>query len=250
MSLKILLAPSETKKQGGLEPFFSENLLFAQALSSVRESLMSEYNKIVTTQNQKDLSEFFGLKKEQDIYAYAHQLSQECGLKAIERYSGVAFDYLDYSSLDMSAKSYLHEHLILFSNLFGFLKSDDIIPDYRVKQGSNIGSLSPQKIYANWANLLDEYMRDDDILDLRAGYYDKFYKPNKPYTTLKFLKEGKVVSHWAKAYRGIISREIALNQINSMDKFIALSIKGLSLVEIQEKKNIRQIIYEVNLSTP
>lgn len=80
------------------------------------------------------------------------------------------------------------------------------------------------------------YLQNDEILDLRAGYYDKFYKPNKRFTTLKFLKDGKVVSHWAKAYSGIISRMIALYKIDSIEALISLNIEGFSLIEIIEKK--------------
>ena len=34
---------------------------------------------------------------------------------------------------------------------------------------------------------------ENEVLDLRAGFYDKFYIPKDTSTTLKFLKEGKVV---------------------------------------------------------
>jgi len=88
-------------------------------------------------------------------------------------------------------------------------------------------------------------MDDNEILDLRAGFYDKFYKPQKEYTTLKFIKDGKVVSHWAKAYRGIVLREIAKAQIKNIEDFMKLPIEGLSIFEIQTKKNKTEIIYTI-----
>ncbi|TQV61834.1 MAG: YaaA family protein [Sulfurovum sp.] len=244
MSLKILLAPSETKKSGGDIAFSVENLLFSQ-LTQTRKELIENYDNIVTSFDEKQLSSFFGLKKQSDIAFYSQKISYSQGLKAIERYSGVAFDYLDYKRLNDEQKAHIDERVIIFSNIFGFLRADDIICDYRVKQGSDIGDFSPQKLYHSNAYLLDEYLQNDEILDLRAGYYDKFYKPNKRFTTLKFLKEGKVVSHWAKAYRGIISRMIALHKIDSIEALISLNIDGLSLIEIVEKKNIQEIVYEV-----
>lgn len=223
MSLKILLAPSETKQSGGNFTFNVENLLFNQ-LTQARQELMQSYDNIVTSWSEKQLSLFFGFKKESDVKFYTQKLSLNHGLKAIERYSGVAFDYLDYKSLSDEQKAHIDKRVIIFSNLFGFLRADNIICDYRVKQGSDIGDFSPKKLYHSNAYLLDEYLQNDEILDLRAGYYDKFYKPKRRYTTLKFLKKGKVVSHWAKAYRGIISRMIALHKIDSIEALISLNI--------------------------
>jgi cytoplasmic iron level regulating protein YaaA (DUF328/UPF0246 family) len=93
---------------------------------------------------------------------------------------------------------------------------------------------------------MEAYLAEDEILDLRAGFYDKFYTPVKPYTTLKFIKDGKVVSHWAKAYRGIVLREIAKSGSNSIKDFMQLSIEGLSIHEIQTKKNKTEITYIIN----
>ncbi len=92
---------------------------------------------------------------------------------------------------------------------------------------------------------MEEYLEGDEILDLRAGFYDKFYKPQKNYTTLKFIKDGKVVSHWAKAYRGIVLREIAKAKVETIEAFMKLPIENLSIKEIQTKKNRTEIIYEI-----
>ena len=92
---------------------------------------------------------------------------------------------------------------------------------------------------------MDLYLNNDEILDLRAGYYDKFYKINKPYTSLKFLKDGKTVSHWAKAYRGAVLRELAKHDIKSIEEFMSLEIEGLSVQEIKVIKNKTEIIYNI-----
>ncbi len=94
---------------------------------------------------------------------------------------------------------------MIFSNLFGVLKASDEIPDYKLKQGESFYDLKIDKFYNdNFSQELDKYLENDDILDLRAGFYEKFYVIKKPYKTLKFIKDGKVVSHFAKAYRGEI----------------------------------------------
>jgi len=82
-------------------------------------------------------------------------------------------------------------------------------------------------------------------LDIRAGFYDKFYVPKTKTTTLKFLKEGKTVSHWAKAYRGVVLREAARHRVESLQELLALNIEGLSLSEIIETKKTKEIVYRI-----
>jgi cytoplasmic iron level regulating protein YaaA (DUF328/UPF0246 family) len=243
--MKILLAPSETKTKGGNDNFNLDSLLF-KSLSSTRKQLLHKYINILQKNDFSELSKMFGLKKEHDVNYHNRDIIHELTIKAIERYTGVAFDYLNYKSLEKDSKEYIDKNVILCSNLFGFLRADDLIPEYRLKQGEAVGELKPEKLYKEQSYLMEEYLKDEDILDLRAGFYDKFYKPTKNYTTLKFIKEGKVVSHWAKAYRGLVLREIAKVKIDSIEEFMNLSIENLSINEIQTKKNKTEIIYTID----
>lgn len=243
--MKILLAPSETKKPGGEAPFDPSSLLFNELIPH-RNKLMHAYMNILQKGDMAELSKMFGLKKEADILSHKKDIIHEPAMKAIERYTGVAFDHLSYETLDDDAKKYVDQNVILFSNLFGVLRANDEIPSYRLKQGEPIGEIKVEKFYNELLkDLMEEYLESEDILDLRAGFYDKFYKPAKSYTTLKFIKEGKVVSHWAKAYRGIVLREVAKAGVTTLDEFMKLPIEGLSVQEIQTKKNKTEIIYEI-----
>jgi len=243
--MKILLAPSETKKSGG-DLSFNPNTLLFEALLPHRTKLLHAYINVLQKGDIPTLSKMFGLKKEADILAHKKDIIHELTMKAIERYTGVAFDYLGYEDLDEKTQHYIDIHVILFSNLFGPIRASDLIPEYKLKQGEAVGEIKTEKFYhEHSAQLMESYLADDEILDLRAGFYDKFYKPTKPYTTLKFIKEGKVVSHWAKAYRGIVLREIAKAGIETLEDFMQLPIEGLSIKEIQTKKNKTEIIYEI-----
>ena len=245
--MKILLAPSETKKSGGVQPFNPNRLLF-DTLAPHRIKLLHTYINILQQGNIQVLSKMFGIKKETDILKHKKDIIHELTMKAIERYTGVAFDYLGYIDLDTSAQTYIDNNVILFSNLFGPIKADDLIPEYKLKQGEQVGDIKPEKFYnEHAAHLMEEHLQDEEILDLRAGFYNKFYKPKKSYTTLKFIKEGKVVSHWAKAYRGIVLREIAKAGITTIEAFMKLPIEGLSIHEIQTTKNRTEIIYTIDI---
>ena len=134
---------------------------------------------------------------------------------------------------------------MIYSNLFGVVLASDHIPDYKFKQGSVLPNLNTEKYYATHLKpLLDNYL-GDEVLDLSAGYYLKFYKPKANVITYKFLKDGKVVSHFAKHYRGELVKQIALNNISSFAELMNFKFHNLTLLEIQQKGNVKTIIMEI-----
>jgi len=224
--LKILFSPSEGKNSGG--DAVKKDIFGAL---SARDEILHTYNDIVLSKDEEAIKKLFGFKKFSECEPYICDIFNSPLMPAIERYQGVAYDYLKYKELNSDAQQFLQVNTLIFSNLYGPLLGGDPIANYKVKQGNTIGSIAPEKFY--------------EVLDLRAGYYDKFYKSTKPYTTLKFLKNGKTVSHWAKAYRGIVLHEIAKHNIESMEAFMQLEIEGLSIAEIKVIKNKTEIVYNI-----
>lgn len=242
----ILFAPSEGKRQGGNNlPLSSESLIFPE-LYSKRLDILKEYQKLVREGSDEELCELFGIKDVKGFERYKRTFENAPTMKAIERYDGVAYDYLNYQSLPKEAQNYIDKNTILFSNLFGPISACDTIPDYKLKQGTSIGTLAPEKFYKKYfSDALDEMVENQEVLDLRAGFYDKFYIPKHRAVTLKFLKEGKVVSHWAKAYRGVVLKTAAMHQVKSVEEFLSLNIDGLLLHEIVESKKKKEIVYTI-----
>jgi hypothetical protein len=239
--LKVLFSPSEGKRSGGNA---TKHDIFG-ALSA-RDEILHAYNDIVMGNDEEAIKQLFGFKKFSECKPYINDIFHSPLMVALERYKGVAYDYLQYETLDAPAKNHLKENTLIFSNLYGPLLGGDSIANYKVKQGNTIGEIAPEKYYKErFSYQLDLYLSGHDILDLRAGYYDKFYKNTHPYTTLKFLKNGKTVSHWAKAYRGIVLREIAKQRISTLDEFMQLEIDSLSVHEIKVVKNKTEIIYNI-----
>ncbi len=239
--IKILFSPSEGKKRGGTQ---SANEILG-ALSA-RDTILNTYNDIVNSKNEEDIKKLFGFKKFTECEPYIVDIFNSPLMSAVERYRGVAYDYLEFDTLDNDAKEYIKRNTIIFSNLYGAIYAGDAIANYKVKQGNNIGDIIPDKFYKErFTYQLDLLFANDEILDLRAGYYDKFYKITQPYTTLKFLKDGKVVSHWAKAYRGLVLRAVAQNKIQTMTEFMALEIENLVIHEIKTIKNKTEIVYNI-----
>ncbi len=228
--MKILFAPSEAKREGG------DHAQMRFCFDIDRDEILQKYEKIIKSGADEEKHKLFGTKELLDIDIFSSPT-----LKAIRRYTGVAYEYLDYDSLHPLQQEFLDEHVVIFSNLFGPLCASDLIPFYKLKQGVAVGDIKPEKYYAPRCKNLSG---DEEILDLRAGYYEKFYKP-KFAVKMKFIKGGKVVSHWAKAYRGKILRQIAQERIDSFKKLRDFAFEGLQLVEIVSKKSEEIWVMEI-----
>lgn len=240
--LTILFSPSETKHSESNSSKL-DTLLFG---IKGRFKILDEYNKLIMSKDTKALHKLFGLKDNREFNRYTNDIYNALTCKAIYRYSGVAYKYLDIKTLDETAVNYIERNCIIFSNLYGPILAGDNITDYKLKQGESVADIKPDVFYKdNFGSKLDTYLENSDILDLRAGYYDKFYKPKKEFTTLKFIKDGKVVSHWAKAYRGIVLRELAKNSINSLEEFKKLELPNLHVKEIKKTKLKREIVFDI-----
>ncbi len=237
--MKILLAPAETKLEGGDLPPLDLSKFILQ------KDVVTEYEKFISSSSIEELSKWFGLKNLELCKKYKRTIKELSTMKAIQRYTGVAFEAIKYNELSSKAQNYIDENVIIFSNLFGVLNANTLIPDYKFKQGALLPNLNTEKFYKENLKAKLDLELGDEILDLRAGYYDKFYKPTASTITYKFLKNGKVVSHWAKHYRGELVKQIALNNITNFADLMNFKFDNLELVEIQEKKNIRTIIMNI-----
>ncbi len=240
--MKILFSPSEGKTTLATNPPFGEDSFLFSDLFDARLVVLERYNDYIHSLNNDELNQYFGLKNGIDFLVNIFKMPT---CKAIQRYDGVAYDYLEYNLLDKEAQEYIDKNTIIFSNLFGPIQGDDLLPFYRMKQGRNLPGIEIDKYYKKeFGDAMDEYLKEEVVVDLRAGHYEKFYKA-KNYITMKFLKNNKVVSHWAKAYRGIFLREMAKNKITTKEQLFELHIQNLALKEIQQSKNKTTIVFEI-----
>ncbi len=244
--MKILLASSEAKTEGGVRRELSEQNLFLEHLFAKRMDVINSYVDFIDKMSIEKLSAWIGLKNLERVSHYSNSLFDRALNKSILRYDGVAFRALDYPSLTKEQQVYIDSNVIVFSKLFGPIKADDFIPDYKFKQTSEIAGLDVVAHYRNnFSPSLDDYL-GAEILDLRPAYFQKFYKPkNARVVALKFVKNGKTISHWAKHYRGFVLRSIALCGLVSLDGLEELKIPNLTLVKIENKQNSSLYIYEI-----
>jgi len=247
MVMKILFSPSETKTNKAFLPAINEKSFIFRHLYEKRMEVIGRYQDIIQKQDIASLSTLFGIKDAQKCLALSHiNLFSALTCKAIERYDGVAYDYLHYPTLLESAQNFIDHHVLIFSNLFGPLLAGENIPEYKLSQGETLEGFKPELFYKEaFSPSLDAMLEDEFIVDLRAGFYEKFYTLKQPYITMKFLKKGKSVSHFAKAYRGKVLRAIACEQPSNEEMLLKITFDDLRICEIKQSTYKREYVYDI-----
>ena len=231
--MKILLAPSESKSKGGDFPPINKDSFIFPEIYEKRVEIIKKYDDFI--------------KKTDDIKNFGEDKSSiftRPTKKAILRYTGVAFKHLEYETLNENSKNWIDENVLIFSNLFGVISAKDKIPYYTLKQGAKPGFDIYKAHKEIFTPILDKINEKEIFIDLRAKFYEKIYKP-KNYITFKFIKNNKIVSHFAKAYRGLLTRHIAINNPKNINELLKIEFPNVKIIEVIEKKGNKEIVCEV-----
>ena len=233
----VLFSPSEDKNfiynESKNKRFaFVDDLLFSD-LNSHRLSILNNYISFLQNSPSRDLARIFGLKslKNLDLVAACNNIDCANTIESIYLYNGTAFRALDIGSMPSNGLDFVMNNVIIFSNLFGAIRAKDKIPYYKLKQGESFLDIDINYVYKGFDRFLDNYLKDKEILDLRAEFYTKAYKLNLPQTKIDFFKNGKKSTHYSKFYRGLLLRNIAINgEISYPFKLISSKTSGLTRI--------------------
>ncbi len=245
--MKVLFSPSETKTRITRYPKINENSFVFPPSYAKRLEVLTLYNNFIQKASLPMLQKLFGLKEEEKINELRlHSITNLLTCKAVERYDGVAYDYLSYKTLDDVAQTWIDKNVMIFSNLFGPLLAENLIPYYKLQQGESLDAFKPEFFYKeHFSASIDNWLEGETVLDLRAGFYEKFYTLKQPYITMKFLKKGKSVSHFAKAYRGKVLRAIACEQPSNEEMLLKITFDDLRICEIKQSTYKREYVYDI-----
>ena len=206
----ILLPPSEKKVAPTTQkPLNLSKMSFALELSLIRRGLLLQHPEI-----------------DQTLTAPVHEV-----------YSGFLYRSLDYSTLSKTAKERAQNQIIIFSALYGALKINDEISDYKFKIQ---GSLWREKLHHALVNSEQQL-----LVDCRSAAYTAAWV-SPPTNTVKirvFTKVGdqsKVITHMAKVTRGEVTRFLLQNDstLNTPRELLAQLSKqfNCNLVQSDKKK--------------
>lgn len=164
-------------------------------------------NALIRASKRRDALDVLGLTP-----GLAGELAKNAALKtapalpAAALYTGVLYDNLDLDTLDEDSRKRAEESLVIFSGLWGVVKITDRIPPYRLSMGVNLPALGG--LAAFWRpQVTKELDRVPGlVVDLRSATYAGAWQPGERSVTVRVFRDGKVVSHMAKATRGEIAR--------------------------------------------
>lgn len=153
--MKILFSPSELKSEISGDLKFDFDLFLFKELKTQREFVFSKYLDFINSASNDELKRLFGVSKFDTNFDFSH------AIKAILRYQGVAYSALKYSNLPLNSQNYIDENVLIFSNLFGILRADTPLPNYKLKQGQKIGTFDTAIHFKDkFSKKIDEYLKD------------------------------------------------------------------------------------------
>ena len=211
--MKILIPPSEGKSK--IKP---QEVKFADT-GFIFERSVKQVVRLLNLIDNEDLRSIYGTSQEKSelFHRQNEDIFKSRCAPAINRYTGVVYQHLEWESLTKEAKEYMEKNVFIFSGLFGMTTPLTLIPDYKLKM--NVLSLQ-----YHWAPILTDALKNEDLIfDLLPQVYRKAYVPNKNTIQIEFKVEGKgstrSAGHFGKAVKGKFIRFLSLNQIEDMKDF-------------------------------
>lgn len=206
----IVLPPSETKSTGGDHPPLNLAELSFPELNPIREDIAEDLVALTGPEALTALGISEKLAGEVDLN---NQLWEQPTAPALTRYTGVLYDALRPEDLSTEQSS----SIAIGSALFGVVGAHDFIPHYRLSGGSKLprrGGDSPvPTMKKRWGSAITEVLADYPglVVDLRSGTYQNLGKLQDATTLRVETPDGKVVSHFNKHYKGVLTREVCLS---------------------------------------
>jgi cytoplasmic iron level regulating protein YaaA (DUF328/UPF0246 family) len=225
----ILLPPSEGKAEGGLgKQLRIANLSFSQ-LEEHRTTLRAALGAAMKGK-EAGRAKLLGVKGRALTAATSANLEVLTSptMPAIERYTGVLYDALNVASLSTRDRKRLNKQVLIFSGLWGVVRPDDMIPDYKLKMGATLAPVG--KLSTWWREPLTAALASSVngtvVWNLLPKEHDNAWAPLSPahaattpsaVFSVKFLDEGEptkgertftTVNHWNKLLKGALVRYI------------------------------------------
>ncbi len=170
---------------------------------------------------------------------------------AVLAFKGDVYTGLDAESLTPENLEFAQQHVRILSGLYGVLKPLDLIQAYRLEMGTKLNNPKGKNLYEYWGDTLTHALNQEVeksgsniIVNLASNEY--FSAVNTKLLTVELVtpvfkdeKNGqyKIISFYAKKARGLMTRWILENKLNSAEALIDFDVAGYRLSEEESKKN-------------
>lgn len=217
----ILMPSAEGKRPGGnpLAPdmfdYRSSNTFnYFSELNAERRALIDALQAPLREADQAALEKLFGVKGDAlkeavtaDLDIYDSPL-----MAAIDRYGpGVMYEAMEFTALPTGAQRRLLENGVIFSGMFGLLRPDDLIPNYRLRMDAAVEGIGRVSRYwrPHLSPLLNRLLEGRVVWNLLPATHEDAWDDDRSYARmyrLKFFREEggerKPITHGVKELRG------------------------------------------------
>jgi cytoplasmic iron level regulating protein YaaA (DUF328/UPF0246 family) len=205
----LLLPPSETKRDGGLDgTALSLATLSFPELTPPRRTTLAALRTLSRNVGASLTALKLGAGQRHEVDRN-RAVRMSPLLPAMDRYTGVLYDALDASSLPEHARAFAGEHVVIHSALFGLVSAADGIPAYRLSHDSRLPELSLRK---HWAPRIAAALRarDELVIDLRSESYVHLGPAPEDawYVRVVSAEGGQALNHFNKHGKGAFVRAV------------------------------------------
>ncbi len=168
--MKLLLPPSETKRDGGLGGALDPVALSFSSLTDARRTVLDALERLCADDVGAARALKLSPKAAVAELARNRALRASPTMPAIERYTGVLYDALAVTEWGADARARASDHLIVHSALFGLLAAHDLVPAYRLSHDSRLPGVP---LRAHWAPVNAAVLESlpGPLIDLRSEGY-------------------------------------------------------------------------------
>ncbi len=212
----ILLPPSEGKTAPARGPKLAPGSLGYLGLKAARQSVFDAVIALCEGEPAK-AAKVLGIGPQQrDLIVANAALRSAPAAPAIEVYTGVLFEALDFASLPAAVRKRADSRVAIASALFGLLRPSDKIPAYRLSGDTTLPGLGT--LASVWKEAVQSELSSTrgPILDLRSSAYVKLGPVPDGAAQRAFVgrvllerdDKRSVVSHFNKATKGRLTRAV------------------------------------------
>jgi cytoplasmic iron level regulating protein YaaA (DUF328/UPF0246 family) len=232
----LLLPPSEGKAAGGSgAPLDLAGLSFPE-LTPTRRKLVGSLQRLARRQPGRLRTALNLSPRQRAEVEHDATLTTAATLPALELYTGVLYEALEYRSLRAAARRRADESLVVASALFGLVRPADQLPPYRLSGSTvlpGLGGLAP-----TWRPVLEPVLTDrgELVVDLRSASYAALARVPAA-VVVRVLRDqaGRrtVVSHDNKYTKGLLARALCESGARSVADVAEVGRMVADVVEVE-----------------
>ena len=238
--MKTLISPSKTLN-------FENNNVCNLKTNCRLINHTTKLHKILVSYSMSDLKELMGVSDKiaelnyNRFKSWKNPSESDSSKQAIYAFKGDVYSGLDAESIKEDKLKFLQDNLRIISGYYGLLRPFDKILPYRLEMGTKLSNSRGKNLYEFWGDSITELLNDDIedendyVINLASEEYYKSINKKKLKNQVitpvfKEYKNGtyKTIAIYAKKARGLMSRFIIDNQINSPEKIKIFNTDGYS----------------------